>query len=162
MAADLVTDDDMIARLDGGQEGLRELAGDDNTGAYRADRVAIARGEATEEGYGILLSGFETVEKVQNLVANDPTVKDALCQLVRYSLSRWKKAFRLPDGTSVFQPEAREARDLLREKSRGAKRTSAEEVTPDGPGRSTLLRPRTATGDRSFLRDAVTGRPRGF
>lgn len=162
MAADLVTAADLIARLDGGEEALRELAGDDGAGAYRADVVALAITEASEEGYGILLAGFPTVETVQHLAANDPSVKGALCQLTRYALTRWKKAFRLPDGTSIFQPEAREARDLLREKSRGAKRTSAEEVTTDGPGRSTLLRPRTATGDRSFLRDTVTGRPRGF
>lgn len=161
MAADLITAQDLIDRLDGGAEALREIAGDDGTGSYRTGPVGIAITEASEEAYGILLAGFTTNEKVQALVANDSSVKGAICQLTRYALTRWKKEFRLPDGKSVYQSEAREARDLLRGKASGAPRTSAETAT-NGPGPSSLLRPRTATPPRSLMLDAITGRPRGF
>lgn len=164
MAADLVTQADLLLALAGGTEKLRQLAGDTGTSdpTPDADRIAYGIAVASEDAYGILLSGFPTVETVQHLAANDPSVRHAVAMIFREKLAEGKDEFRLPDGTCVFAPDARRARDLLREKSRGAKRTSAEEVTPDGPGRSTLLRPRAATGDRSSFRDPNTGRPVGF
>ena len=71
MAAALITEDDIKLALDGTAETLRELAGDDGTGAARADRVAYGIAVASEDAYGILLAGFGTVEKVQALAAND-------------------------------------------------------------------------------------------
>ena len=161
MAADLITEDDIKLALDGSADTLRELAGDDGTGAPRADRIAYGIGVASEDAYGILLAGFGTVEKVQALAANDPSVRHAVAMIFREKLAEGKKDFRLPDGTCSFAPDARRARDLLREKSRGAQRTSAEETT-NGPGRSSLLRPRSANAIPSRMLDSTTGRPRGF
>lgn len=161
MADALLTIQQLIDRFDGGAEALRRFAGDDGTGSYDAGKVAIGIAGASEEAYGILMSGFGSVERVQRLAANDAEVIDALAHLVRYRLTRFKDEFRLPDGRSVFYPEAREARDLLREKARAGKRTSAEEVTPDGPGQSGLLRPRAAHRRVSVLRDC-NGRSTGF
>lgn len=162
MAAALLTAQDLIDRLDGGEEELRRLAGDDGTGVYNVAAVTTAIATASEEGYGILMSGFPTVAAVQALVANDAAVLDALCAITRYALTKWKHQFRLPDGTAIYAKDAREARDLLREKARGGKRSSAEAVTPGGPGSSTLLRPRSSSGPaRSVLTDC-NGKPVGF
>lgn len=162
MATALITAQNLIDRLDGGAEELRRLAGDDGTGVYDATAVARAIATASEEGYGILMSGFPSVAAVQALVANDDAVLNALCQICRYVLTQWKHQFRLPDGGSIFAKDAREARDLLREKARGGKRSSAEAVTPNGPGSSTLLRPRSSSGQaRSILTDS-SGKPFGF
>lgn len=161
MADPLCTAQDLIDRLDGGAEELRRLAGDDGTGAYDSTSVTNAIDAASGEGYGILLAGFSSNDTVAALVANDPTVLNAICLLVRYHLTLWKREFRLPDGASMFQRDAREARDLLREKSRGGQRSSAEEVTPNGPGRSALLQPRTASNIPSVIVDRYR-RPVGF
>lgn len=161
MADPLCTAQNLIDRLDGGAEELRRLCGDDGAGSYDTTSLTRAIATASEEAYGLLLSGFSTVANVVELVENDAAVLDAVCHLTRYALTRWKNEFRQPDGSAAFAREAREARDLLREKSRGAKRSSAEEVTP-GPGRSTLLRPRSSSGNTpSKLTDSY-GRPVGF
>lgn len=162
MATDLFTQADLLLAFDGTAETLRELAGDDGTGVARADRVAYGISVASEEMYGILRAGFPTNEVVQNLAANDPSVRHAGAMIFREVLASGKKEFRLPDGTCQFTPDARRARDMLREKSRGALRTSAEEVTSNGPGRSSLLRPRTAHTLPSVMLDRITGLPRGF
>ena len=156
----LITSQHLIDRLDGGAEELRRLAGDDGTGTYDADKVATAIATASEDAYGALLAGFATVERVQALVENDPAVIDAICLRARYALTRWKNSFIAADGRHVFQSSAREALDLLRDKARGAKRSSAEEST--GVGQSSVLRPRSAAGrDPSPVRDG-TGTWRGF
>lgn len=140
MADPLLTAQNMIDRLDGGAAKLRELAGDDGTGGYLAGKVTIAIGVASKEGYGILLAGFETNERVKDLAANDDEVLDALCHLARYHLANWKDEFRLPDGKSVFEPSATRARDLLRMKASAATRSAAEEIPTIG--KSALIRPR--------------------
>lgn len=162
MAAPLITTDDLVLAFDGNAEELRRIAGDDGTGTARADRVAYGIGVASEEGYGILRAGFVTNEAIQRLAANDPAVRHALAMIFREVLAQGKSEFRLPDGQTVFSGDARRARDLLREKSRGGVRTSAEEVTPNGPGESSLLRPRTANTQRSVLTDPRTGKVTGF
>ena|SRR6185369_133195 len=162
MADPLFTTDDLTLAFDGDTEMQRRLAGDDGTGQPRADRVAYGIAVASEEGYGILMSGFDTIERVQRLAANDIAVRHALCMIWRETLAQGKDEFRLPDGTTVFSPDARKGRDLLREKARGARRTSAEQVTPNGPGQSGLLRPRASHTQSSVLRDPATGKMTGF
>lgn len=163
MADDLITAQQLIDRYDGGAEALREYAGtviDGDAAVYDPDKVAAAIAGASDEAYGILLGGFETNERVQALAANDVEVLDALALLVRYRLTRFKKEFRRPDtGMSIFLGDAREARDALRMKSDGAKRTSAEKAV-NGPGESELLRPRGSHRIRSAITD--DGTPRGF
>ncbi len=161
MADPLITPDDLALAFDGSTEMQRRLAGDDGTGQPRADRVAYGIAVVSEEGYAILLSGFETVERVKRLAANDIAVRHALCMIWREVMAQGKDEFRLGDGSTVFSPDARKARDLLREKARGARRTSAEEVTPDGPGQSGLLRPRSAHRIPSVILGS-NGRPVGF
>ena len=161
MAADLIAEADLLLTFDGNAEQLRRLAGDDGTGIARADRVAYGIAVASEDAYGILLAGFTTVEKVQALAERDPSVRHAIAMIFREKLAEGKDEFRLPDGSCIYAPDARRARDLLRGKASGAPRTSAESAT-NGPGPSSLLRPRTATPPRSLMLDAVTGRPRGF
>lgn len=161
MAADLITEADLLLAFDGNAEQLRRLAGDDGTGTARADRVAYGIAVASEDAYGILLAGFTTVEKVQALAERDPSVRHAIAMIFREKLAEGKDEFRLPDGSCIYAPDARRARDLLRGKASGAPRTSAESAT-NGPGPSSLLRPRTATPPRSLMLDAITGRPRGF
>lgn len=164
MADALFTTDDLKLALAGGDETLRRLAGDTGATDPTPDPVRVAYGidVASEELYGILRSGFETNEKIAFLAANDPSVRHAGCMIFREVLGQGRDEFRLPDGTCVFSPDARKARDLLREKARGALRSSAEEVATNGPGRSALLRPRTATPPPSLILDRTTGRPRGF
>lgn len=162
MADPLITTADLLLAIDGNTEQMRRLAGDDGTGVARADRVAYGIAVASEEAYGILRSGFETNEKIVYLAANDPSVRHAIAMLWREALAQGKDEFRLPDGSCIYSGDARRARDLLREKARGALRSSAEEVATNGPGRSSLLRPRTATPPPSLILDRTTGRPRGF
>lgn len=160
MADPLITVDDILAALDGGEETLRRLAGDDGTGSYREARVDYAITVASEEAYGILLSGFDSNARVKALVAADVAARHAIVMIWREVITQGKDEFRLPDGRTVFSADARIGRDALREKARGAKRTSAEEVT--GVGQSGLLRPRASAGPmRSIFRDS-RGRPVGF
>ena len=161
MADPLFTSDDIKLALEGGDAQLRRLAGDDGTGAPRADRVAYGIAVASEEGYGILLSGFGTTLAVQRLAAADPLVRHALVMIWRETLAQGRDEFRLPDGACTFTPDARRARDLLREKARGGKRTSAEEAT-NGPGESALLRPRATSVIPSKIISSTTGKPIGF
>lgn len=162
MAAALITSADLLLAFDGDTEQLRRLAGDDGTGEPRADRVTYGIAVASEEMYGILKAGFGSNERVQLLAANDPSVRHAGAMIFREVLADGKDDFRLPDGKTIFSASARVGRDTLREKSRGAKRTSAEEVTPNGPGESAVLRPRSSSGNaRSILTDS-RGRPVGF
>jgi len=160
MAAALISEDDLkLAIGPGADEQLRQLAGDDNTGAPIAARVTYGIDVASEEAYGLLLSGFETNERIQALAENDPLVRHSIAMIARETLAMGREQFRLPDGKCCFSPDARVARDALREKSRGAKRTSAETTAA---GRSALLRPRGSDGGvRSYLTDSC-GRPRGF
>ncbi len=159
MADDLITAQQLIDRYDGGAQALFEYAGNDGTGAYDAGKVALAITGASDEAYGILLGGFGSNERVQRLAAEDAEVLDALALLVRYRLTRFKREFRTPDGRSVFAADVREARDALRMKGDGAKRTSAEKAV-NGPGESELLRPRGSHRIRSVITDC--GTPRGF
>jgi hypothetical protein len=87
-------------------------------------------------------------------------VKDDLAVLVRYRLTRFKDGFRLPDGRSVFAGDVREARDDLREKARGAKRSSAEDAP--SVGQSGLLRPRGSSGSAKSVFTDCNGKPVGF
>lgn len=162
MADPLCTAQDLIDRLDGGAEELRRLAGDNGSGSYDTTSVTKAIASASEEAYGLLLGGFTTNANVQALVENDAAALDAVCLIARHHLVRWKRDFRLPDGGTIFSKDAREARDFLREKSRGAQRSSAEEVTPNGPGRSSLLRPRSSSGPAPSILTDSYGKPVGF
>lgn len=140
MAALLLSQDDLLIALNpGGTEKLRQLAGTDATGAPNADKILYGLSVASEEGYELLLGGFETNERVQALAAADVSVRFRLAMIARYALAEGNEQFRTPDGKNQFATSAREARDGLREKSRGAKRTSAE---GGAAGQSTLLRPR--------------------
>lgn len=147
MAAPLITQDDLILALNpGGTEKLRQLAGTDAAGQPNADKVAYGIEVATEEGYELLLGGFQTNERVQALAATDVAVRFRLCMIARYAMAEGNEQFRTPDGKNQFASSAREARDGLREKSRGAKRSSAEgtEVSGAKVGQSSLLRPRAS------------------
>ncbi len=160
MAADLITEAHLLLALDGGVQTLLELCGDDGTGVRRADRLAYGIEAASEQGYGILLAGFTTNERVQALAASDTAVRHALAMIFRDVLAQGKKEFRLGDGKTMFSEDARQARDLLRGKSSGAPRSSAETTTD--VGQSSLLRPRSSRGNtRSVLTDS-NGRPVGF
>lgn len=164
MADPLLTAQDLIDRYDGGEEALRRFAGTKvvgNVTTYDDGKVDKAIATTSEEGYEILLSGYETNERVQALAANDARVIDALAIICRYHLTKYKDDFREPDGQSIFKADTREARDVLREKARGAKRSSSEQVNPNGPGQSGLLRPRSAHRIPSVLLDS-NGRPVGF
>lgn len=161
MAADLITTANLLLAINGGNEELRRLAGDDGTGSYRTDRVAYAITVASEQAYGLLMAGFSTVANVQALAANDVAVRHAIAMIVREVLAEGKEQFRLPDGKTVFSDDARRARDVLRGKSTGAPRTSAEEVSP-GPGQSTLLRPRASSGPKPSVFTDCNGKLVGF
>ncbi len=160
MAAALITEAHLLLALDGSAEQLRRLAGDDGTGTARADRVTYGIAVASEEAYGILLAGFESVERVQALAAEDVAVRHAIAMIWRETLASGKDDFRLPDGKTIFSADARVARDLLRAKAQGARRSSAEEVA--AVGQSGLLRPRASSVQRSYLTDPTSGRPVGF
>lgn len=160
MADPLITSADLLLALDGSAEQLRRLAGDDGTGVAREDRVAYGIDVASEEAYGILLAGFESVERVQALAAADVSVRHSIAMIWREVLAAGKDDFRLPDGKSIFSADARVARDQLRAKAQGARRSSAEEVAT--VGQSGLLRPRAASVQRSYLTNPTTGRPVGF
>ena len=150
MAANLITQNDLVLALNpGGTEKLRQLAGDDGTGQPAAANVAYGIGIASEEGYELLLSGFETNERVQALAAADQVVRFRIAMIARYVMAEGNEQFRTPDGKNQFASSAREARDALREKSRGAKRSSAEPSA--GVGRSGLLRPRGSSGGTSSI-----------
>ena len=139
MAADLITAQELIDRYDGGPEALRRFAGDDGAGSYHAGKVAIAIAAASKEAYGLLLAGFETNERVAALVAADDEIKNKVAILVRHHLVVFKDEFRLPDGSSIFAHDTREARDVLRAKSSVEARTSADELP--AVGKSSLIRP---------------------
>ena len=144
MAAPLITQADMIAALgSGGTEKLRQLAGTAADGSPVADRVTYGIAVASEEGYEILLGGFGTNERVQALAADDISVRHRRCMIARCAMAEGNEQFRTPDGKNQFASSAREARDGLREKSRGAKRSSAEGGTA---GKSAVLRPRSSNG----------------
>lgn len=160
MADPLITAQQLIDRFDRGEEDLRRFAGDDGAGSYHVGKVTEGIAVASAETYGILLAGFDTNERVQALAANDPEVLNALARLVRYHLTVFKDDFRLPDGKSVFSSDAREARDALREKARGAKRSSAEATA--AVGQSALLRPRGSSGPRRSILTDASGKPVGF
>ena len=142
-APDLITDQELIDRYDGGAEALRRFAGDKLVGnvlTYDDGKVAIARAAASKEAYGLLLAGFRTVARVQALVANDDEIKNMIALLVRFHLVVFKDDFRLPDGSCVFAKDTERARDVLRAKSSTEERSAAEEL-PE-VGRSSLIRPR--------------------
>lgn len=162
MAEPLITEADLLLALDGGAETLRELCGDDGNGVRRADRLAYGIAVASEQGYGLLMAGFTTVERVQALAAEDTAVRHALCMIFREALASGKKEHRLPDGKTVFTPDAAIARDLLRGKASGSPRTSAEEVPTVGA--SSVLRPRASSLQpaRPALSVRSGGRPVGF
>lgn len=160
MAADLITTADLLLAFDGSTEQLRRIAGDDGSGQPRADRVAYGITVASEEVYSILLSGFDTNVRVQELAANDVSVRHAAAMIFREKLVEGKDEFRLPDGKTVFSNDARVARDLLREKARGARRTSAEAVST--VGQSGLLRPRARGGGAKSIFTDPCGKPVGF
>lgn len=160
MANPLITVQQIIDRYDGGAEALRRFAGDDGAGSYDAAKVTDAIASASAEAYGILLSGFDSNDRVEALAGADPEVLAAIARLVRYHLTIFKDGFRLPDGKSVFSADAREARDALREKARGAKRSSAEATAT--VGQSGLLRPRGITGPQKSIFTDPCGKPVGF
>jgi len=145
MAADLITTDHLkLALGPGATEKLRQLAGDDGAGQPDTTRIAYGITAASEQAYGILLSGFGTNEAVQALAANDTDVRHQISMIAREVMAEGNEQFRTPDGKNQFASSARTARDVLREKARGARRTSAEAAP--GVGRSRLLRPRGSDG----------------
>lgn len=149
MADALITQDDLILALgSGGTEKLRQLAGTDATGAPVAERVTYGINVASEEGYEILLGGFLTNERVQALAADDVSVRHRLCMIARAAMAEGNEQFRTPDGKNQFASSARESRDGLREKSRGAKRSSAE---GGSAGKSAVLRPRSSNGGTTSI-----------
>jgi hypothetical protein len=160
MADALITTDDLELAFNGSTEMLRRLCGDDGAGSYRTDRADYGIAVASEEMYGILLSGFDSNERVQALAAGDVAVRHAGAMIWRDVLAQGKDEFRLPDGGNVFSPDARKARDMLREKARGAKRSSAEETA--AVGQSGLLRPRSAQRTTSGTFTDSCGKPVGF
>lgn len=125
MADPLITAQDIIDRLDGGEEELRRLAGDDGTGSYSADKVTAAIAEASEAAYGILKAGFQTNARVKLLVDADADAKTQIVHMVRHALTQFKNDFRM-NGEPPFAGDARRARDILRQKASFALRTSAE------------------------------------
>lgn len=160
MAADLITTADLLLAFDGSTEQLRRLAGNDGTGQPRADRVAYGIAAASEDAYGILLSGFDTNTRVQALAAADVGVRHAIAMIWREKLAEGKDEFRLPDGSTIYSGDARRARDLLREKARGARRSSAEANA--SVGQSGLLRPRVRQGATPSIFTDCHGKPVGF
>jgi hypothetical protein len=161
MADALITTADILLALDGSTEQLRRLAGDNGAGIARTDRVDYGIAVASEEAYGILIAGFDSVERVQALAAEDVLVRHAIVMIFRFTLADGKDGFRDPaSGRCIFEASARAARDALRAKASGAKRTSAETVP--GVGQSGLLRPRTATNPAPSLFTDRCGRPVGF
>jgi hypothetical protein len=157
MAADLITTDDLLLALgSGGTEKLRQLAGTAADGTPVADRLAYGLSVASEQAYGILMSGFVTTAAVAALAAEDVDVRHQIAMIAREVLAEGNEQFRTPDGKNSFASSARTARDVLREKARGARRTSAE--TAPGVGQSRVLRPRGSDGCTT----SIFGRGRAF
>lgn len=154
MGDPLITIDNLKLALGAGAtEQLRQLAGDDGTGQPDATRVAYGIAAASEQTYGILMGGFGTEEQIVALAANDVDVRHQVAMIAREVLAEGNAQFRTPDGKNAFASSARVARDVLREKSRGARRSSAEGTTAGGVTvqRSSLLRPRASASGKPLF-----------
>lgn len=150
MAADLFTYDDIKNKL--GEEKLRDLVGDDGTGHPHPGNVAEAIRVTSEDTYGILRAAGWNNEQIAAWRENDPSIFHAMALMFRHNVAVLRDDFRLPDGSTIYAKDNRDARDMLRAKASLGLRSSAEEVPTLGtpalirPIAGSEWRPRTFTG----------------
>ncbi len=139
----LITRADLAARFTDAV--VKQLADDIGDDSATATVLADVLAEATSIGISHLRSAWPTPDQVATLVAEDPAVKGAFCDIAIGLLGRRRQEF-LANGATLYSPNQAAAEARLKNMAKGADRPAGENEAGANP----IVQTRTNRDERVF------------